>query len=68
MSSINYQEAHSWNRCPACGKPVPPNEWVSYLRCEDCWAEHPYNPPHAGPTITTRTDNAPVAKKRGGRQ
>jgi hypothetical protein len=63
MSNINYLEAHSWNPCPACGRPVPPNEWASYMRCEDCWAACAYNPPHA----SSHVQNGADLRTRGGR-
>lgn len=41
---IDFTQVHTWNKCPRCGKPVPPNEWISYMRCENCWADNPHNP------------------------
>lgn len=37
------------NICPVCGIPVPPNEWVSYMRHEDCYVNRCKLPPRVFP-------------------
>lgn len=41
------------NLCPQCGKEVPPAEWASYMKCEDCWAGNPYLPKSNGQKLIT---------------
>jgi hypothetical protein len=37
--------------CPKCDKPLAPNEWFAYRRCEDCWVGDTPGSTYAGPKV-----------------